>query len=78
MAEATDKQGIFLQNLKDAGCSEEKIHQCCEYVIKNEIDELQRFLKNYRRELLKNLHVKQKEIDCLDYLLFQLAHQGGI
>lgn len=28
MAEATDRRGILLQNLEDAGCNEETIQKC--------------------------------------------------
>lgn len=75
MAEANDKYALLLQNLHDAGCSEEKIQKCLDLAVKKNLSEMQRLLTAHRRELLQAVRLKQKEIDCLDYLLFQLEHQ---
>ena len=78
MAEATDRRGILLQNLEDAGCNEETIQKCVALARDNGLNGLQRLLAGHKKQLLNTVHTKQKEIDCLDYLLFQLEHQGGI
>ena len=62
----------IIQNLKDAGCDEA--------TIRTFLDNLQRgkqatgiqLLQKHRRSLLDNLHQDQKQIDCLDYLLYMM------
>ena len=39
--------------------------------------ELLRELAVYRRQLLEKLHIDQKQIDCLDYLIFQIQKMIG-
>ena len=75
MAEATDRQGLFLQNLKDAGCTEATVSKCLTLAANNEMDELLRLLSGHKKELLKAVHTKQKEIDCLDFLIYTLRKQ---
>lgn len=77
MAEASDQHGMLLQNLMDAGCGEETIRKCLAAAGSQDIKELQYLLSAHRRNLLNAVHGKQKEIDCLDYLMFQLSHEGG-
>lgn len=81
MAEASDRRGLLLQNLKDAGCSEETISKCMALATENDRKELLRLLSVHKRDLLETVHSKQKEIDCLDYLVFRLKqneNKGGI
>lgn len=61
--------GNIVDNLRDAGCSEELIEQytsaasdCARICL----------LKQYRRELLDSIHAEQKKLECLDYLIYQL------
>ena len=61
--------GNIVDNLRDAGCSEELIEQdasaasgCARICL----------LKRYRRELLGSIHSGQKKLECLDYLIYQL------
>ena len=61
--------GNIIDNLHDAGCSEELIEQyasaasgCARICLLNQ----------YRRELLSNIHSEQKKLECLDYLIYQL------
>lgn len=65
-----DKEAI-IQNLKDAGCNPETIDcymDCCACGEKKKKKEL---LEKHRKCLLKELHQCQKEIDCLDYLIYR-------
>lgn len=65
----------IIQNLKDAGCDED--------TIRTFMDDLQcgkqatgtQLLQKHRRSLLDNLHQDQKQIDCLDYLLFMMKKE---
>lgn len=80
MAEASDRRGLLFQNLKDAGCDEDTISKCMALAAENDRKELLRLLSDHKRNLLKIIHSRQKEIDCLDYLVFilkQTEHKGG-
>lgn len=63
----------ILQNLKDAGCDETTIGcyiGCCGCGL----DQV-KVLKKHRRCLLDKIHEGQKQIDCLDYLLYQMEKE---
>jgi len=42
---------------------------------KQERGELLRVLSRHRRELLELVHLSEKRIDCLDYLVYQIEKQ---
>jgi len=75
MAEANDVYGSIYQNLIDAGCSRQSIRQYMELVHEKNILELLKQLSKHRKHLLDQVHVHQKEIDCLDYLIYSLEKQ---
>lgn len=75
MAEANDKEQLLYQNLQDAGCTPEMIRQCMVLgAEKNRADLLLQLL-HYRKGLLEQVHLRQKELDCLDYLIYRLKKQ---
>lgn len=62
----------IIQNMKDFGCDEKTIQAfmtCFDQCDKNG---QQHILQTYRRKILTELHQKQKEIDLLDYMVYQL------
>ena len=75
MAEASDTQGILRQNLIDAGCSQEIVRQCMKLARGKKIAEMQRILARHRQTLLDSVHTGQKQIDCLDYLVYHMEKQ---
>lgn len=79
MAEANDKRGLLLQNLEDAGCSEETVQKCMTMAEKDDVVGLLRLLSCHKKVLLQMVHTKQKEIDCLDYLIYTIRkNKGGL
>lgn len=68
-------EDAIIQNLKDAECDEEKIHAFITNIRENRISDGLKLLSMHRRSLLDTLHEKQKQIDCLDYLVYQLEKQ---
>lgn len=72
MAEATDKKGILLQNLQDAGCDESMIQMCISYAEQGKTREILCLLQKYKPVLLEKIHNSQDELDCLDFLIYQL------
>ncbi|UYZ82731.1 hypothetical protein MTZ49_08890 [Entomomonas sp. E2T0] len=63
---------MSVQNLKDAGCKEAFIAKYIDLQAKGNTAEQLRILLRHRCQLLELLHEKQKQIDCLDYLLYSL------
>ena len=72
MAEASNRRELLHQNLVDAGCSEPVVTECMCLAEQGRNAELQQCLKQWRKQLLDDVHAGQKRIDCLDYLLYQI------
>ena len=68
MPNALDKKALFLQNLKDAGCSAELTEECVSFYDDGSYDKILNELAAYRRRILLETRAKQKQIDCLDFL----------
>lgn len=75
MAEASDKTGILLQNLRDAGCNDNMIATCLSLAEQQEIGKLLQALSKHRHSLLETVHSCHKEIDSLDYLVYSIEKQ---
>lgn len=68
MPSALDKRALFLQNLKDAGCSAELTEECVSFYDDGSYNKILNELAAYRRRVLLETRAKQKQIDCLDFL----------
>lgn len=66
------KKEAIIQNLKDAGCDNDTITCFMNYFEAKEIKKELQVLSKHRRTLLDALHICQKQIDCLDYLSWQI------
>ena len=62
----------LIQNLKDSNCSEDLIKEIVTLENKGEISKELKLLEFHRKNLLNSLHKFQKQIDCLDYLIFKI------
>lgn len=66
------EQEHIVLNMKDAGCSDDTIQR---FLLCYQADDIKGELKvllNHRQVLLDGVHKGQKEIDCLDYLVYQI------
>lgn len=72
MAEASDTMGILYQNLIDAGCSEELIETCMGLAKADQWNRILPLLSKQRIHLLDSVHDGQKQIDCLDFLVYRI------
>ena len=61
-----------IQNMRDAGCSEETIQRFLLCYQANDVKGELKVLSSHRKNLLDHIHKEQKEIDCLDYLVYQI------
>ena len=68
MPSALDKRALFLQNLKDAGCSAELTEECVSFYDDGNYEKILSELSAYRTAVLFETRKKQKQIDCLDFL----------
>ena len=64
-----------IENLKDAGCSDDEIDQIIQCYRKGEIRSVSKLLMECRRKQVASMHRSQIYIDRLDYLSFQLDHR---
>lgn len=62
-----------IQNLRDAGCSQDTIECCMVSLDCGEKAELLKQLEHHRKSLLHKVHEEEKRIDCLDYLVYQIS-----
>lgn len=72
MAQANDTIGMIYQNLLDAGCCEEMTERCIAKVKDGKTSELLLILTRYRTSLLGTVREGQKQLDCLDFLIYQI------
>ena len=66
------EQEKTIQNMKDAGCSEDTINR---FLLCYQVDDVKgelKVLSHHRKNLLDQIHKGQKEIDRLDYLVYQI------
>ena len=65
-----------LQNLKDAGCTDEMVEKFMDLQANEDEEQQIRLLSSHRKHLLEELHREEKRIDCLDYLIYQLQNKN--
>ena len=61
-----------MQNLIDAGCSKDMIDDLMKQLAEDDMESLLQMLEKHRACLLSMVHQKEKQIDCVDYLLYQI------
>lgn len=61
-----------IQNLIDAGCTQEMVEHIMVQMDEDDIEALLKILEQHRSCLLSLVHEKEKQIDCLDYLVYQI------
>lgn len=62
----------IVQNLKDAGCAPRMIEDFMLYFDKNQKERQIALLTAQRQDLLNRIHIEEKKISCLDYLIYQI------
>lgn len=64
---------VLAQNLRDAGCKPEQVEQFFALRETGDVKGQMKFLRHQRENLLDEVHMGQKRIDCLDYLVYQMG-----
>ena len=75
MAQALDRLGILYQNLIDAGCDEKTVEQCLDLVKEERQADILPLLSRHRTSLLNVVRTGQKQIDCLDFLVYSVEKE---
>lgn len=75
MSDYVSDTNAVLQNLKDAGCDDEVVKTFMKLVETGEKQKQYRLLEKHRRGLLEKVHNREKQIDCLDYLVYQMKKE---
>lgn len=75
MAEPNKPYKNIYQNLIDAGCDENTIGKCMLFLKESKATDMLPVLAKHRKNLLASVHTGQKQIDCLDYLIYFLKKQ---
>lgn len=77
MQKAGENNSLY-QNLLDAGFNAEKAEQYEKLAEDQEWNILLRELMKQKRHLLSSLHESEKQIDCLDFLVYEInkKHKG--
>lgn len=76
MPDYMNDTNAVLQNLKDAGCDDEVVKTFMELAETGEKQKQYRLLEKHRRDLLDKVHNRERQIECLDYLVFQMKKEG--
>lgn len=72
MAEVNDVYGSIYQNLIDAGCDTQTTDKCMLFLENGRSREMLPLLSQYREVLRKTIRCSQKQIDCLDFLIYKI------
>lgn len=72
MAEASDTMGILYQNLIDAECNRDLVENCMELARADQWNRILSLFAGQRINLLDLVHDGQKQIDCLDFLVYSI------
>ncbi len=75
MAEAHDTYGIIFQNLLDAGCDTDTTKRCMEFAEAKQYGDILPLLSQHREHLLGAVHKSQRQIDCLDHLVYRIKNK---
>lgn len=68
-----DSEEDVIQNLKDAGCNQETIDSFMKCMGQNDLNGQLQLMEGQRKCLLDRVHEEEKQIDCLDYLVYQIG-----
>ncbi len=72
MTEYGSREAV-IQNLRDAGCTQDVIECCMACMEEGRKKELLKRLEEHRNGLLHKVHEEEKHIVCLDYLVYQIG-----
>ncbi len=76
ITETSNRYAEIYQNLKDAGCDDKTIEKCMTLVRSCSYEGLIPILLGHRKTLLRTVRIGQRQIDCLDYLIYKIQKEN--
>ena len=70
-----DSKEAVIQNLRDAGFSLDTIRCFMGYFDKGDWRNQLSLLEEHREGILDRVHEEERQIDCLDYLVYQIKNR---
>lgn len=70
-----DSKEAVVQNLRDAGCSPDTIRCFMGYFDRGDWKDQISLLEEHRESILNRVHEEERQIDCLDYLVYQIKNR---
>lgn len=70
-----DSKEDVVQNLIDAGCSPDTIQCFMDHFDKGDWKYQLSLLEEHRKSILCKVHEEEKQIDCLDYLVYRIKNR---
>lgn len=71
------KEKEIIQNLKDAGCDNKQIQELMELYKQGQKEEMHKILDKHRKNILNKVHKNEKEIECIDYFIYQMYKKAN-
>lgn len=63
--------------MKDCGCSQKETDEYLQLAAKGSTQEQIFFLKRHRNRIMEKLHIAAKQVDCIDYVIYELEQEDG-
>lgn len=70
-----DSKEAVVQNLRDAGCSPDTIQCFMGYFDQGDWKDQLSLLEEHRESILNRVHEEERQIGCLDYLVYQIKNR---
>lgn len=68
----SEQERTYYQNLIDAGCTKQAANEMLALLQSGKRGQVCKLLSEYRSELLSRLHDDQRQLDCLDFFMYQI------
>ena len=78
MANIKNIRECLIQSFSDAGCSEKLCERCLELAESGNTKQLTLLLNEKRKKALEKIHNDQKQLDCIDYLIYKISKENEL
>lgn len=71
-----NKRENIIQNLRDTGCSEGFLTSFLDVYDQGKKQQQVDLLEHWRKEILERIHRQERQISCLDFLLYRIEKES--
>lgn len=61
--------------MKDCGCSPEQAEAYLRFAEKGQTQDQIYLLRRHRNQVMQELHAVTRQVDCIDFILYELEHE---